>query len=271
MDDVANYDSIAKIRADDGEPRPQLLAGVVRGLYATYASQITAGGAPVPHCFADDERKALKENYEVLKRAQFDGLRSAILQAAGGRCPFCHQAKANEIDHFLPKAIFGEYSVFSPNLLPICTTCNKKKSNRYKQGGVRRYVHPYFDALPSEAFLRVDLKIDPNISVQFEVHPPGSMPQATARRLSRQFDDLGLAERYADEALEEMMDRLGSLYDYFDTEHAPGVEKYLRTDARSAAARRGPNHWLVLTLTALADSPAFCDRGFMRLGPQPPT
>lgn len=271
-DDVANYDLIARLRADEGDSdRPAALASLVKRLYKQYAGGIQGGGAASPHGFSTTDRRALQTNYRLLSRVHFDSLRSAILQAAGGKCPFCHLARANEIDHFLPKAHFGEYSVFALNLVPICTACNKKKSNRYRHYRAgRRYIHPYFDALPSELFLRVNVQVGPALGIQFAVDPPSTMLPATAERLRVQFEDLGLSKRYADEALDEVMSRLGSLYVYFDTAGAAGVEKYLRTDAQSAAARRGLNHWLPLTLAALADSDEFCDQGFTALGPRPP-
>nr|MBL0691923.1 hypothetical protein [SAR324 cluster bacterium] len=39
-------------------------------------------------------------------------------------CCFCSYAEATEIDHFLPKSKFSEFSIAPINLVPVCNRCN---------------------------------------------------------------------------------------------------------------------------------------------------
>ena len=53
-------------------------------------------------------------------------LRSFIFSRSGGKCVYCG-AKAEEIDHVIPRANGGTDSTY--NLVASCRACNKKKSN----------------------------------------------------------------------------------------------------------------------------------------------
>jgi 5-methylcytosine-specific restriction endonuclease McrA len=270
-DDPANYSHIASIRNTKGEQRPVQLGPQVLATYPQYNSRLNDPTGPIPHGWDTPDHEVLKENYDYLARARFSELRGEVLRAAGGLCPYCHQLSANEIDHFLPRARFGEYAILSDNLVPICSDCNKKKSRRYLAQGRpgRRYVHPYFDHLPSRQFLHAEVVATTTVSLMFSIVPSGEMAQETAARLQTQFVDLGLADRYRVEAAGEMSSRLGSLYVYFRHGGHAEVSKYLQIDHQSAAHSFGANHWRPVALGALASSAWFCDGGFTALGPDP--
>lgn len=53
-------------------------------------------------------------------------LRSFILSRSGGKCVYCG-AKADEIDHVIPRSNGGTNSTY--NLVAACRSCNEKKSN----------------------------------------------------------------------------------------------------------------------------------------------
>jgi hypothetical protein len=58
-------------------------------------------------------------------------------------CSMCGGATPTTVDHFLPKAQFNEYSIFSLNLVPACG-CNPMRSNVLGVNG-EKLLHPYFD------------------------------------------------------------------------------------------------------------------------------
>jgi hypothetical protein len=60
-------------------------------------------------------------------------------------CPMCGSLHRGTLDHLLPKNTYGEFSVFSKNLVPACK-CNSKRKETLK--GLlpnQRILHPYFD------------------------------------------------------------------------------------------------------------------------------
>lgn len=70
-----------------------------------------------------------------------------ILTSSNRECPFCCGAnRANQVDHFLPKAHYPQYSVNPDNLVPSCQYCNEDyKKQFYAQTQAEQIIQPYFD------------------------------------------------------------------------------------------------------------------------------
>jgi 5-methylcytosine-specific restriction endonuclease McrA len=78
-------------------------------------------------------REYLKEMKELLKE--------------GIICPYCGLTESKQIDHFLPKSKFPEFSLYLPNMIVICSDCNKSKDNIAidTTTNTRYVLHPYHD------------------------------------------------------------------------------------------------------------------------------
>ncbi|WNG95005.1 HNH endonuclease [Mycobacterium sp. ITM-2016-00318] len=273
-DDEANYDHVAELRlAENGEIRPSQLKPVVTDLYKSYVARVMAAAGPTPHGFSTADHDVLKANADYLKRVRFGPLRSAIRAAGPTRkCPYCYQASAKQIDHYLPKAHFGEYAIYAPNLVPICGECNGRKLNRFQRdGGGRRYLHPYFDRLPidSPPYIVATLSVGTSVTIAFQVVKTPGISDELWQILTTQFSDLDLAARYMLDATDTMMNMLGSFYLLFELDGAQAIRDQLVMDKRSKETWYGPNHWWPVTLGALGESAEFCEGGFRSLGPDP--
>lgn len=270
-DETANYKVVGDHRANKGEHLANHLWPEVEPLYDTYVNRLREPNGPYEHGFSQDEQNTLEANASYLSLTHFVELRGKILKAAGGNCAYCNNYSADEVDHFLPKSRFGEYSIYSPNLTPICTPCNRKKGNRYRQiGGGSRYIHPYFDPLPKTTpFVLCTVTVAKTILTNFTIELPPDTPAPVILAAEVQFEDLKLAAMYNSEATKEIMGRLGSFYTYYRRGGAGSLESYLDVDARSTRCTFGANHWLPLTLRALANSLEFCNGGFRLLGVDP--
>jgi 5-methylcytosine-specific restriction endonuclease McrA len=73
-------------------------------------------------------------------------------------CPCCGEDGApGTLDHYLPKDLFPELSIFLANLTPMCQPCQGKKSTEYiSKSGIRKFLHPYFDVI-DECFFHVEI------------------------------------------------------------------------------------------------------------------
>lgn len=60
-------------------------------------------------------------------------------------CPLCGGPGCRTIDHHLPDASYPEFSIFSKNLVPSCSTCNPKRNNSNKADAKLLTLSPYFD------------------------------------------------------------------------------------------------------------------------------
>jgi len=58
----------------------------------------------------------------------------------------CGSPNVRTLEHYLPKASYPEFFVFSFNLVPSCSTCNQKRGNTANApGALSPLLHPYFD------------------------------------------------------------------------------------------------------------------------------
>lgn len=68
----------------------------------------------------------------------------------GHKCPYCGimRQDLHDLDHFIPRSKFQEFSILSQNLVYICTRCNqdnKKEKFLHEGDNSRLFLHPYFD------------------------------------------------------------------------------------------------------------------------------
>lgn len=68
-------------------------------------------------------------------------------------CPYCNYYGPTEIDHYLPISEFPEFSFIPINLIPICSDCNKLKSNSWIKDDERLFLNKYFDDDGMDEFL----------------------------------------------------------------------------------------------------------------------
>ncbi|QUG87675.1 hypothetical protein GR140_02525 [Pseudomonas putida] len=62
-----------------------------------------------------------------------------------GSCPMCGSLTLGTVEHYLPKTPFPEFSVFSWNLIPSCSSCNQKRGSKHVNGIGYQLLHPMFD------------------------------------------------------------------------------------------------------------------------------
>ena len=100
----------------------EALAGYQASLDAAggYAEQVAAAAAE----FARRNRAS---------NATFQTVRETLerMCASPGRCAWCEDSEAGEIDHIRPKALYPEQTFAWPNLLRACSGCNRFKSDRF--------------------------------------------------------------------------------------------------------------------------------------------
>ncbi|RAL31642.1 HNH endonuclease [Rhodococcus sp. AQ5-07] len=274
-DDAANYAHVAAHRKKNyGESLPVRLTPQVMIHYGSYGSRVMAAGGPQPHKFGAGEHDALKENANFLTHVQFSDLRRDVISAAvqKGRCAYCNQHDAGQVDHYLPKSKFGEYSIYSENLVPICSICNLKKLNRYKcEKGERLFLHPYFDRLPSGSvpFVKATLTFAKSVIIKFELVQIPGIGNDIWKILRNQFEALGLPARYTLDATREMQSMKDAFYVYYSRGGDTLVD-YIQVQLGTKSNAFGPNHWLPVMLKAIAESKEFCSGGFKKLGPPTP-
>lgn len=66
-------------------------------------------------------------------------------------CPICGLKPCSEMDHYMPRSLFHEYSSHTSNLIPLCHDCNQDKHDHWlNRKGKRYFFNAFFDHLPTK-------------------------------------------------------------------------------------------------------------------------
>lgn len=227
-------------------------------LYDQEAPTFT-GLAPTP--LGNKRQGAMKRCY-IRGRAPIDDLWDDLCEAQTGHlykvCPLCGWGEVSTADHALPQTEFPEFAVYPKNLVPACGRCNTLKNERWRDARGRLFLHAYFDQVPTESFLFVDV-VDVRANgakVEYRVTPPGTVPVELAGVIRCHFEELDLANRYLSRAIGKLS-VLGKGAVLVPGRTANTFRQELDRDHVPLANTWGPNHWEVALLAALRDSNAY--------------
>ena len=104
----------------------------------------------------------LKRNFRLLdKGGSHEAIRNEILGSTRlDMCPYCNYSTVDSLDHALPSAVYPEFAVLAQNLVPACTSCNRKKGQACFRLSGGNVMHPYFVRIPEEPILFANVDVD---------------------------------------------------------------------------------------------------------------
>ncbi|MFD3334621.1 HNH endonuclease signature motif containing protein [Streptomyces sp. NPDC058700] len=225
-----------------------------------------------------DHKKALIDMYD--QRMQIGRPGRPVYEEARnrkGKCPICGVGRVRQVDHHMPKAIFPYLATVPINLLPICSDCNREKLNKAPTCYTEQTLHPYFDEIGGDQWLRARLITLDNGGEPFEarasdnpqswridfyVDPPSTWDSDQAERVKYHFfEAYKLNDIYEDQAADDLPGLELAFEQAFAAGGAPEVRASLEDLARSRA-RPNRNSWMVALYEGLAANDWFCSGGF---------
>lgn len=194
----------------------------------------------------------------------------ALLVSSGERCPFCGDiGQTKNLDHFLPKAHFPEFSVMPLNLVPSCRDCNMgEKGQAYATLEDDQAIHPYVDKdiFYQEQWIYAEYIDEDDGSVVYYVQCPAAWSQEEKNRAENHFNSLDLANRYSLEAgkhLSEVIDQKNAFVDVilgFNPQATTQAIKDAFVNANLQPVINSgqfSNHWKKVMYQCLANSATF--------------
>ncbi|MCH9660025.1 MAG: HNH endonuclease [Bacteroidetes bacterium] len=187
-----------------------------------------------------------------------------LILAANEKCPFCGGiGRPKNLDHFLPKAHYPQFSVFPLNLVPACRDCNMDgKGNIYATSAEEQVLHPYLDNdrffNEQWIFARV-IQSDPCV-LEFYVKPPECWDDTAKSRIKKHFKSFDLADRYGIQAAEELSILIDQRKEFMCAYSPDDFGMHLRSIANSPSLF--VNHWRKVMHQALAGDTWFCSNKF---------
>lgn len=133
------------------------------GEYTALCSPCRLEHLSAPLSFTVEERDTFKSMYD-----NNAAIRASIwqnLERVNGNakivCPLCGAALADELDHYVPRESYPEYSIHIQNLIPLCHDCNHKKGVKWLDGANQRrlFFNAYFDQLSMQRLFHVNVSI----------------------------------------------------------------------------------------------------------------
>lgn len=250
-------------------PISQPEINLVKALYLDYDASY---GRPKEQLkgenLSDTLRNALRDAYSQVQETGRLKLLRDRLKLAPAHCPLCGFGPIQDLDHHLPKSIYKPLAIYPRNLIPSCTTCNKKKYTVAETEPTKQFLHTYLEALPNEIFFIADVALDPapgGLRVNYRIEQSAAMSIELAERLRFQIDRLGLNDRYKKEINTYLSSLEVALKDAYGLDKsADRIRLFLLKSADSSEIRFGRNDWRTALLRGLAVCNDFCNGGFVR-------
>lgn len=161
-------------------------------------------------------------------------------------CPYCVIRHANDWDHYMPKAIFPEFTVHPGNLVRVCASCNNLKSTNLIHPD-RAVIHPYFDDLNSFTFLFCDIVGNPTPVPNYRLHFPEGTREVLSAVIQRHFEEFDLHRLYELEGGSQLIEYARELQYRMDNKLSrPIFEREIDAKLHALFAQDlGLNHWKV--------------------------
>jgi len=124
--------------------------------YQTYRAN---GGSPFAVYAHDFGADVGRRQYDLYDSRKNSGELKRMRQKAGLKsCPVCGSPVTGDLDHYLPRTNYREFSIMRANLVPACRHCNSGVKGTTVHGGdPRRFIHPYFDTWAANALWDVEI------------------------------------------------------------------------------------------------------------------
>ena len=188
------------------------------------------------------------------------GLNDHFASTGESTCPYCNFVEQWEHDHYLPRSVFPEFTLYPNNLIPICKHCNGKKLALYQRNGSRLFKHLFTELNGVVGFLDATVSYDPRLTIEYNLRQAAALSDPQYEVLTLHFQKLDLADRYARQASTV----LAKLVRQFRTPRnlalgRNALRQRLIQMAADRAAALPPNHWETVLMDALAASDEFTD------------
>ncbi len=176
-------------------------------------------------------------------------------------CPLCAQRTTDTLDHHLPKGHYPIYSVVPINIFPACSSCNKIKLDAVSDTPETDHIHPYFDDVEDELWLKAEVIELKPASLRFYTIKPDHWDDIKYARIQNHFRLFELEKLYASHSGEELAMNYFRINNMFESGGALSVRNFLK-DGWLSMSNANLNSWQTATYEALYNSNWYQEGGF---------
>ena len=178
-----------------------------------------------------------------------------------GKCPLCSVKDVETLDHYLPKMKFPSLAVTPINLIPACFRCNKGKSVDCPTSSENQTLHPYYDDVENEPWIKASILRTSPLSFQYFVSPPIGWSQVLMARAQIHFDAFHLNELFSGHANQELRGSKKQLITLFNKD--PELLRGHLKEGFESRLELGINSWQAVLYSTLLNDDWFCGGGVL--------
>lgn len=207
-----------------------------------------------PIALQSNDQEALKGLYRFKAKSFYDLFVCLTTTKSNKRdmlCPNCTLTDCSQLDHYIPKTEFPEFSANPRNLMQCCSICNLKKLDRWLNGKQAIFLNLYLDDLPQEQYLFVDISIENGVPIIiFYLENQTNIDPILFTRIESHYRELDLCKRFverADSVISEILRDHKAAMQFSITDS--DFIKILTSRAKQEQEDFGFNYWkAILTL-----------------------
>ena len=201
----------------------------------------------------------LYDYYVVGKSKPARVVYDALMVAADDKCPFCGGiGRPRNLDHYLPKSYYPQFSIVPVNLVPSCRDCNMDgKGQAFASAAQDQVLQPYLDddRFFNEQWLYARYHPGENDEpgvIEYFVSPPEYWEDDQKKRVEKHFEDFDLALRFSKEAGPRLATLLSQYRGLLDLQVDPESSKQVIFQ-RAIDESPFVNHWERVMCLALME------------------
>ncbi len=205
---------------------------------------------------SEDDKEAIHSSFtsSFKKRIKENELK-LVYESCAGICPFCGVGKLEEVDHYIPKEHYPEFTLYPLNLMPICNKCNKKKRDKFLgNNNERKFINFYADSINDLEFIQITITFTSTVLAKTtKIRYIADFSKITniylRKIVEHHYEELDLLNRYAEAAIDELSD-LESIFlnqdDSDETEIRNAVKRAIIGNRNTQLKKAGKNDWKYL-------------------------
>ncbi|RYF26336.1 MAG: hypothetical protein EOO42_01845 [Flavobacteriales bacterium] len=183
-----------------------------------------------------------------------------LISSPTGLCPYCSHGNVSTIDHYLPKALYPCLATVPINLIPSCGDCQDKNID-FPVNANTETLHPYYDDIENDLWLKADLVMNVPLTVRFSVLQAVGWSNLLFERTKSHLECYNLHVLYAVQAGREMSELKKLLQINFGKTGEAGIKQLLEETTLSKELSN-LNSWKSALYRELSTNQWFYSGGF---------
>jgi 5-methylcytosine-specific restriction endonuclease McrA len=156
-------------------------------------------------------------------------------------CSYCGITRSviHDLDHFLPRSKYPEFSILSNNLIYVCPTCNQDyKKNEFLDTStppIRKFLNPYYDSLDEDEIIKCNISNNGVIlNIEYIANPNLAAINPYLYKVTKNhLKSLNLNERYIKIIQKDLIDKFLNKFKDKDIKTHRQIRNFTNSEAQT--------------------------------------